>query len=144
MAQHKVRFEQFFAAPRDRVFGYFAALETFSRLWPGRMRRIRDSADAAHADGLGSVREVSGSGMTFEETITAFEPPQRIEYRVTKGSPIKNHVGRLVFTAVDGGTRLDYTIEFDPKVPLTGGLIASLLCASFKPQRAVEDLARSA
>jgi uncharacterized protein YndB with AHSA1/START domain len=145
MSQQTVRFEQFFAAPRERVFAYFADHEKFGRLWPGRFRRLRQSADAAHPDGLGSVREIRAGGMRFEETITGFEPISSIEYRITRGGPIKNHVGRLRFTEVPGGTKLDYTIEFDPRLPLTGGLIASVLCTAFSRgvQRAVEDLAEN-
>lgn len=145
MPQQKVRFEQFFAAPRERVFAWFADHERFGRLWPGRTRRIHESADASEPNGLGSVREVRTGGMSFEETITAFDPPALIEYCITRGSPIKNHRGELRFTAVEGGTKLDYTIEFDPKVPLTGGLIASVVCTSFHRGigRAVEDLAKS-
>lgn len=145
MPQQTVRFEQFFAAPRERVFAWFADHEKFGRIWPGSTRRVQDSADGANVNGLGSVREVRSSGMAFEETITAFDPPERIEYRITKGSPIKNHQGRLNFSEVTGGTKLDYTIEFDPKIPLTGGLIASVLCASWHRgvQRAVEDLAKT-
>src|SRR6185503_4740817 len=119
MPQQTVRFEQFFAAPRERVFAWFADHEKFGRIWPGSTRRVQDSADGANVNGLGSVREIRTAGQVFEETITAFEPPARIEYKVTKGSPIKNHRGEIRFTAVDGGTRLDYTIEFDPKIPLT-------------------------
>jgi uncharacterized protein YndB with AHSA1/START domain len=146
MPQQKVRFEQFFAAPRERVFAWFADHEKFGRLWPGRTRRVQDSPDAMEPNGLGSVREIRTGGMAFEETITAFDPPSRIEYRITRGGPIRNHRGELNFTEVEGGTRLDYTIEFDPKIPFTGGLVASVLCASWQRgvQRAVEELATGA
>ena len=144
MPQQRVRFEQFFAAPRARVFEYFADHEKFGRLWPGRFRRIQESADPANPNGLGSVREIRNAGMTFEETITGFEPPARIEYRITRGGPIKNHQGRLNFSEVPGGTQLEYTIEFDPRLPLTGGLIASILCASWHRgvSRAIDDLSK--
>lgn len=144
MPQQTVRFEQFFARPREQVFAWFADHEKFGRIWPGRTRRVQASADPAHPNGLGSVREIRSAGLIFEETVTAFEPPSLIEYRVTRGGPIRNHLGRLRFSEVEGGTRLDYTIEFDPKIPLTGGLIASVLCTSWHRgvQRAIEDLAR--
>ena len=146
MPQQTVRFEQFFAAPRERVFAWFADHEQFGRIWPGRTRRIRESPDPREPNGLGSVREIRSGGLTFEETITAFEAPARIEYRITRGSPIRNHRGELRFAEVSGGTKLDYTIEFDPKLPLTGGLIASILCASWHRgvSRAVEGLASAA
>lgn len=144
MPQQTVRFEQFFAAPRERVFAWFADHEKFGRVWPGRTRRIHESPDPLEPNGLGSVREVRSAGLAFEETITAFEAPARIEYRITKGGPIKNHRGELRFAEVTGGTKLEYTIEFDPKLPLTGGLIASILCTSWHRgvSRAVEDLAQ--
>lgn len=146
MPQQTVKFEQFFAAPREKVFAWFADHEKFGRIWPGRTRRVQDSADGGNPNGLGSVREMHSGGSVFQETITKFEPNSVIEYRVTQGSPIKNHLGRLVFSDTEGGTRLDYTIEFDPRIPLTGGLIASVLCAAWHRgvHKAVEGLAQGA
>ena len=146
MPQQTVRFEQFFAAPREKVFAWFADHEKFGRIWPGRTRRVQASADAAEPNGLGSVRQVSSGGTRFEETITVFDPPARIEYQVTRGGPIKNHIGRMVFSDTEGGTRLDYTIDFDPKIPFTGGLIASVLCAAWHRgvHKAVEGLTKVA
>jgi len=144
MRQQTVKFEQFFAAPRGKVFAWFADHEKFGKVWPGRTRRVQASADAAEPNGLGSVREVRSGGTVFQETIVKFDPPSLIEYRITKGGPIKNHVGRMVFSDTEGGTRLEYTIEFDPKIPFTGGLIASVLCSAWHRgvNRAVEGLAR--
>lgn len=146
MPQQTVKFEQFFAAPRAVVFAWFADHEKFGKVWPGRTRRIQASADAANPNGLGSVRQIASGGSVFEETITRFEPPAVIEYKVTKGGPIKNHVGRMIFSDTDGGTRLDYTIEFDPKIPFTGGIIASVLCAAWHRgvNKAVEGLTKVA
>ncbi|HUS25056.1 MAG TPA: SRPBCC family protein [Candidatus Binatia bacterium] len=144
MAQQQVRFEQFFAAPRERVFEYFADHERFGRIWGGRFTRIRNGA--AEPNGLGSVREIRTRGMRFEETIVAFERPSLIEYAISRGSPIRNHRGSIRFEAVPGGTKVEYTIRFDPKLALTGGLIAGILCATWHAgvHRAVEDLAQAA
>ena len=146
MPQQTVRFEQFFAAPREKVFAWFADHEKFGRIWPGTTRRVQDSADGANVNGLGSVRQIRSGGSAFEETIVEFEPPAHIGYAITKGSPIKNHRGDLRFAEVEGGTRLDYTIEFDPRIPFTGGLIASVLCAAWHRgvQKAVAEIARTA
>ena len=127
MSKHQVKFEQFFAVPREKVFAYFSDHEKFGKVLGIRCRRIRDGADTRDVNGLGSVREIRMAGMKFEETITKFESPIVIEYQVTRGSPIKNHLGRLVFTDEPGGTHLTYTISFDPKIPGTGGLIAGIL-----------------
>jgi uncharacterized protein YndB with AHSA1/START domain len=146
MPQQKIKFEQFFAAPRDRVFAFFADHEKFGRIWGGRFKRVRDGQDPRDPNGLGSIREVSSKGMTFEETIVTYTPPSLIEYTVTKGGPIKNHLGHIEFREVQGGTKVEYTITFDPRIPLTGGILASVLCASWHAgvNRAVEELARAA
>ena len=65
----------------------------------------------------------------FEETVTAFEPNKLVEYTITKGSPLKNHLGRMVFSENGGKTHLHYTIQFEPKVPvpLSGLVVKSVL-----------------
>lgn len=145
MAEQSVRFEQFFAAPREPVFAWFAQHENFGLLFPGRTKRIQASADPAEPNGLGSVREVRIGLVRLEETITRFEPPSCIEYRVTRGWPVRNHLGRLRFEAVPGGTLLEYVIEFDSRLPFAGGLVAGSLCASWRSgvQRAVEAISRT-
>ena len=42
-----------------------------------------------------------------------------MEYVVSKGSPIKNHKGRMEFSEEEGKTKLCYTIDFEPKLLLT-------------------------
>ncbi len=142
MPSQQVHFQQFFAASPAQVFAYFAEHEKFGRIWSGRFRRIKDGQDPAEPNGLGSVREIKAVGPPFEETIVVFEPAKRIEYVVSRGSPIKNHRGVILFKEASGGTQLDYTISFDPKIPLTGGLIARVLRSGWKRgvQRAMADL----
>lgn len=131
MGKHQVKFEQFFAAPRAKVFAYFSDHEKFGKVWGGRFTRIKDGQDPGDPNGLGSVREIRTMGMKFEETITKYQSPTVIEYAVTRGGPIKNHLGRLIFTDEPGGTHLTYTISFDPKIPGTGGLVAAMLNGSW-------------
>lgn len=142
MPQQQLRFEQFFAAPPERVFAYFADHERFGRLWPGRTRRIRAATDPAEPNGLDSVREIRLWPVRFEETITGFTPGQMIEYRITRGAAIRKHRGCLRFESVAGGTKLAYEISFDCAVPLMGGVIAGILCASFRRgiHRVIEDI----
>lgn len=141
--QQSVRFEQFFAAPRERVFAWFSRHENLGQLFPGRTRRLSDAPDPQAPDGLGSVREIRVGLVRLEETITRYEPPSCIEYQVTRGWAIHNHLGRLQFESVEGGTRLEYTIEFDTSLPLAGSLVAGSLCQSWRRRvhRAVEAIA---
>lgn len=145
MPTQSVRFEQFFAAPRETVFAWFSRHENFRLLFPNRIRRIKVGNDPAEPNGLGSVREVRMGLVRLEETITRYEPPSCIEYQVTRGWPVRKHLGRLLFEPVAGGTRLDYTIEFETRLPFAGGMVAGSLCASWRVgvQRAVEAISRA-
>jgi hypothetical protein len=79
-------------------------------------------------NGLGSVRKINiGPLPSFEETITGFEENRFIEYKITKGSPIKNHVGTLNFSETGTGCVLDYEIKLESKIPFTTGIIKSAL-----------------
>lgn len=127
MAEQNLRFDEFFALPRERVFDWFSDPANLGRLWGAKFTRVRDGQDRAQPNGVGSVREVRAGAFKFEETITAFQPHQLIEYTMTKGGPVKNHLGRISFSDAPGGTRMVYTIQFDGKLPATGGLLASTL-----------------
>lgn len=128
MPSQLVQLDARFSANPETVFDFFCDHESFGRIWQGEFSRIRASEEPGNPNGVGSAREIRLGLMRFEETHTCCERPRLIEYRVTRGSPIKNHVGRIRFIAEpDGSTRVDYTIEFDPKIPFTGGLIARSL-----------------
>lgn len=146
MPSQQVRFRQFFPAQPAEVFGYFADHENLGRIWAGRFRRIKDGEDPAEPNGLGSVREIKGTGPTIEETVVLFEPNRRIEYEISRGSPLKNHHGVILFVEADGGTEVEYSIGFDPKIPGTGPIFARWLRLSWKRgvKRAVADLSPGA
>ena len=48
-----------------------------------------------------------------------------MEYTVSKGGPIKNHLGRMQFSDTADGCKVVYRIVFDGRIPLTGGIIAN-------------------
>jgi uncharacterized protein YndB with AHSA1/START domain len=132
MGKNQVVFEEVFLAPRAKVFALFADHERFGRVWGGTFTRIKPGEDPNDPNGLGSVRKVRSQGLTFEETIVTYRPGALIEYQVTKGSPIKNHLGHIEFSdAPGGGTHVRYSITFDPRIPLTGKLIESALRGSW-------------
>jgi len=81
------------------------------------IKRVVDSRDE-NKNGVGSVRRIKAfPAPVFEETVITFEPNQLLEYRVSKGSPIKNHKGKMAFSDEQGKTMLHYTIDFEPKLP---------------------------
>ncbi len=128
MPSQTVKLQCHIKASPETVFDYFCDHELFGQIWPGEIKRIKDSDDSENPNGVGSVRQISIGPIKFEETHITCQRPTLIEYTVTRGSPIKNHLGRInILAAEDGSTHIDYSIEFDPRIPCTGGLIASSL-----------------
>lgn len=120
MSRQTIKIEKTFNAPVSQVFEQLCDHERFGDIISAPTRRIVD-ATGDNPNGEGSVRRVWPLrlvGPGFEETVTRFEPNERMEYQVSFGSPLKNHLGRMAFSEDNGRTRLDYTITFEPRVPI--------------------------
>ena len=130
---HTAIIRRSFNAPMAEVFALFASHERFAAALTGpigvklkAVRRIQTGEDGA--DGVGSVRRIGFGPTAFEETIVASQAPKRLEYAITKGSPLRNHHGVIVFSATaTGGTAVDYRISFEPMIPGTGSFLRALL-----------------
>lgn len=127
MSTQVISLTKHFNAPVNVIFAALSDHERFGDMLSANIKRVVDS-QTDNVNGLGSVRLIRiapGPIPGFEETITGFEPNSLIEYRITKGGPLRNHLGTMRFSDENGKTRLDYRIEFEPKyaVPLLGGLI---------------------
>ena len=117
MGQQHIKITQLFNAPVDTIFSLLSDHEAFGKVLNAKIKRVADS-QGGNKNGLGAVRRVSAfPAPAFEETVIAFEPNRLIAYAVSKGSPIKNHQGRMEFSHDRGKTRLIYTIDFEPKLP---------------------------
>ena len=126
MALKTINMQQTFNAPVKEVFGVLSDHQKFGKICGIKMQRTKDGDDGAN--GLGSVRKIiMGPLPSFEETITDFVPNELIEYKITRGGPIKNHIGTLKFSEQNKKTVLNYTIKLESKIPFTTGIIKSAL-----------------
>jgi hypothetical protein len=130
MALQQIQVHATVHAPVDAVFNFFADHEKFVTLLGGRCRRVKDGD--GDPNGLGSVRRIGSGPLGFEETIVTFRRNQEIEYAITKGTPLKNHRGTILFKAVDGATVVDYSIRLEGKFPLIGPIVAAALRMAWK------------
>jgi uncharacterized protein YndB with AHSA1/START domain len=107
-----------FAQPVERVFAYLSEHENLGVIFsPLRVARVRDGA--TERNGVGSTRRLSLFGLLpFDETVTAVVPNERIVYTITTGGPMRDHEGVMAFAArPEGGSSLDYRIQFSSPVP---------------------------
>lgn len=129
MGKQQIIITQLFNAPVETIFNILTDHAEFGRIIKASIKRVIDSR-GENKNGLGSVRRIYVlPGLTFEESVVKFEPNQFMEYTVSKGSPIKNHRGRMEFAEDQGKTRVTYSIDFEPKLPFyfLGSLIKKII-----------------
>ena len=99
------------ALPVGRLYAHLAEHENLGPLLGASITRLRDGDTGRN--GVGSVRSIKvGPLPAFEETVTAAVADELIEYRITKGSPLKDHRGVLRFAPKGAGSTVTWTIEF--------------------------------
>src|SRR6266568_2080136 len=98
MREHWVHVEHDFASAPDEVFVWLSQHENLSAVCNTKfLGRLAEGE--THRDGVGAVRRIrSGPAPAFEETVIRFEPPGLIEYKITKGTPLRGHVGIQQYT----------------------------------------------
>jgi uncharacterized protein YndB with AHSA1/START domain len=120
----RVDFDRDFDQPVDRVFRYLSEHENLGPLFGATVTRMRDGDTSRN--GEGSVRRLRIAVLpSFDETITVCEPDERVEYRITRGSPLRGHHGSMVFSPSGEGCHLHYVIMFGAVVPGLDRVVAA-------------------
>ncbi len=131
MRAHHVQVEYHFAKPPERIFAYLAEHENLASMFGSKVTRLRDGD--SERNGVGSVRRLQiGPAPPFEETVTEFAPSERIVYRITKGSPLRGHVGVMTFAPEGEGTHFAYDIRLASPIPGLAALVRLQLTRSIK------------
>ena len=124
--QH-VTVERDFALPPARVFAFLSEHENLGPLFGSKVTRLRDGTDGTR-NGVGSERRLKvGPLPPFVETVVEVVPERLIRYRITKGSPLRDHEGVMEFSPAGEGTHLRYVISFNAVVPGLDRLVAANL-----------------
>jgi uncharacterized protein YndB with AHSA1/START domain len=127
---HHVHIEHDFAKSPAAIFAHLAEHENLAEVFGAKIERLRDGDDGER-NGVGSVRKLKiGPLPPFEETVTEFVPGERIVYRITKGSPLRGHVGVMSFSPTPGGTRFVYDIRLASPIPGLALLVRGALTRS--------------
>jgi hypothetical protein len=61
------------------------------------------------------------------EEVVAFEPDRLLAYEARSGMPFRNYRGEVTLTPASPGTRIDWAIEADERVPVLEKLVANLI-----------------
>ncbi len=127
-AVQRVIIDHDFDVPVAAAFAHLAEHENLEPLLGAKVTRLRDGTDGTR-NGVGSVRRLRiGPLPPFEETTTEVVPSELIRYRISKGSPLRDHRGEMRFTTnPDGNAHLHYEISFGAAVPGIALIVAKAL-----------------
>jgi len=97
-------------------------------------------------NGVGALRRVRVQILRFEEEITAYERPTRLEYLIVKlNVPFEHQGGSITLTPDGDATRVDWRSSFRVPTPVVGGpqeiVWQPLLERGFR--RVLEDVERT-
>jgi len=81
----------------DKLFDFLSDHENLEVIFaPAKIKRVKPGIDSPN--GVGSTRRMRILiAPPFEETVTKVVPNELIEYKISKGSPLKNHKGTMRF-----------------------------------------------
>jgi len=123
-----LKFLKDFDLPPEKVFEYFSVHENLGGVLGATVTRIKDGSDG-DPNGVGSVRSIDPPGPVpaFEETTIRIVPNEEIDYTVTKGTPLKDHLGEIRFSPKGTGTHMEWKIMIDAGFPGLDFVIAKVL-----------------
>jgi hypothetical protein len=126
----RVHVSQDFPQPVEELFAYLNEHENLESLFGAKVKRLNAGTDGTR-NGTGSARELRiGPLPGFVETNTEVVPNELIRYRITRGGVLKDHEGVMRFSRRGDGSHLDYTIDFDGKLPGIGPVVKRMLTRS--------------
>lgn len=110
-------------APIERVFDLISDHANY-KSFPG----IKDSKlvreGKTEKNGVGALREIKAGPAWFQEEITVFERPRRLDYLIVQSRPPLEHKGGSVrIEPHPEGCRVTWTTEVGVKIPLLGALL---------------------
>lgn len=119
--RRSIRIERRLDAPPDAVFAILADHARYDR-FDGIRRSVVVNPGDPDPNGLGAVRRIWVGPLRFEEEITTFEPPRRLDYliRDVKPVPFRHERASIRLEADGAGTHAVWTSSFEIPIPVIG------------------------
>ena len=110
------------AAPPEEVFDLLADHAHYDRFRPIHGSELLRAGDPA-PNGIGALRRIRVRPLTFEEEITAYDRPTRLDYLIVKlNVPFEHHGGSIKLAPQGDATAVDWRSGYSVPTPLVGGL----------------------
>ncbi len=117
----KVHVERTIEKDIHTVFEILADHEGYARFRGVKAAKLLEPGEA-EKNGLGALRHIDLGAVKFDERITCFERPHRLDYHIEKSSPFpfKHELGSITLEQVDGGTKVVWVSQGTIAIPLLG------------------------
>jgi len=130
--------------PAEAVFDLLADHANYERFRPIRHSELLRQGDPA-PNGVGAKRRIMIGPLRFDEEITAYQRPTRLEYLIVAiNAPYAHDGGRIRLSERGGWTLAEWSSGFRVPMPLVGGIgeraWAHALARGFS--RVLEDVER--
>lgn len=124
----RFRVERTTSAPPERIYRLLADAPAWREWAPlvSRSELIRQgSRDPL---GAGAIRRIGGlKFLSVDEEILEARQPHYQHYTALRGIPISHYSGEVRLNELDGVTEFVWSGTFEPRIPGTGRLLATLL-----------------
>jgi uncharacterized protein YndB with AHSA1/START domain len=121
-----VQVETTIPAPIERVFDLVTDHANYSQFRGIQHSELLRSGEL-EPNGVGALRRIHSRPLRFEEEITRFERPTRMDYLIRRVNASLNHQGgSMLLEQRDGATHITWTSTFEFKPRVIGGLLTSV------------------
>jgi Polyketide cyclase / dehydrase and lipid transport len=131
-------------APMVEVFDVLADHANYDQFRPIHGSELLREGDPP-PNGVGALRRIKVRPLVFEEEVTHFDRPSRLDYLIVKlNVPFEHHGGSIRLSSDGDATLVDWRSSFTVPTPLVGGpeelVWAPVLSRGFR--RVLEDVER--
>ena len=140
----RIDLDKTLATPIDDVFERLSDHAGYTRFRGFKTAELLREG-TADRNGVGALRRLVASGLRFEEEITAFERPTRMDYVIRKVNiPLEHEGGSIRLEPAGEGTRVRWISTFTVPVPAVGVPLAALGAVAIKRgfTRLLDDIER--
>jgi hypothetical protein len=111
------------SAPAEAVFDLLADHASYDRFRPIHASELVREGDPP-PNGVGALRRIKVRPLVFDEEITAYERPTRLDYLIVKlNVPFEHHGGTIRLSREGDATHVDWRSSFTVPIPVVGRAI---------------------
>jgi hypothetical protein len=130
--------------PPEPIFDLLADHANYDRFRPIHGSELINEGKPA-PNGVGALRRIRVRPLVFEEEITAYERPSRLDYLIVKlNVPFQHDGGSITLSPEGDSTHVDWRSSFSVPTPVVGGaqeiVWQPVLARGFR--RVLEDVER--